>query len=140
MPKSERHVFVYGTLRRGEANDINRLLPPPRFVGQGVIAGVMYHLGAYPGVLLGRGGTVTGEVYAIEPPLERKLDEIEEIYPQQRDEYFKREVQVTVDAWPLDCLVYEINASYLGGKPVIASGDWVQARLAGNSRDNKETP
>ena len=46
MSKPERHVFVYGTLRRGQANDINRLLPAPRYVGQGVITGVMYHLGA----------------------------------------------------------------------------------------------
>jgi gamma-glutamylcyclotransferase (GGCT)/AIG2-like uncharacterized protein YtfP len=140
MPKSERYVFVYGTLRRGEANDINRLWPMPRFVGQGVIAGVMYHLGAYPGVLLGPGGTVTGEVYEIGPALERKLDEIEEIYPQQSDEYVKREVRVTLGERQLDCLVYEINASYLRGKPVIASGDWVAARRAEHCRDNTETP
>jgi len=130
MNEAERHVFVYGTLRRGEANDIHRLLPPPRFVGQAVIAGVMYDLGAYPGVVLGPGGTVTGEVYAIEPALERVLDEIEEIYPQQRDEYFKREVRVTVGGQQLDCLVYEINAAYVKGRPVIASGDWVQERAS----------
>ena len=128
MNEAERHVFVYGTLRRGEANDIHRLLPPPRFVGQAAMAGVMYDLGAYPGVVLGPSGTVTGEVYSIEPALERVLDEIEEIYPQQRDEYFKREVRLTVGARQLACLVYEINAAYVKGKPVIASGDWVQGR------------
>ena len=128
MNEAERHVFVYGTLRRGEANDINRLLPPPRLVGQAAIAGVMYDLGAYPGVVLGSGGMVTGEVYAIEPALERVLDEIEEIYPQQKDEYFKREVRVMVGERQLDCLVYEINAAYVKDKPVIASGDWVQER------------
>jgi gamma-glutamylcyclotransferase (GGCT)/AIG2-like uncharacterized protein YtfP len=131
MSRAERHVFVYGTLRRGEANDINRLLPAPRFVGQALIAGVMYDLGAYPGVRLAPGGTVTGEVYAIEPELEHKLDEIEEIYPQQRDEYFKRGARVTVGEQQLDCLVYEINAAYTKGKPVIAGGDWVRARGAG---------
>lgn len=26
------HVFVYGTLRQGDDNDINRLTPPPVFV------------------------------------------------------------------------------------------------------------
>lgn len=128
MLKPELHVLVYGTLRRGQANDINRLLPAPRYVGQGVITGVMYHLGAYPGVVLGPGGTVTGEVYAIEPALERVLDEIEEIYPQQKDEYFKREVRVTAGDRQLDCLVYEINVEYVKGRPVIASGDWVQER------------
>ena len=127
MTKSERHVFVYGTLRRGEVNDINRLLPPPRWVGQAVIEGTLVHLGAYPGLLLGAGGTVTGEVYAIEPALERKLDEIEEIEPQGKDEYFKRDVRVAVGGRQLDCLVYEVNAGYAKGKPLIASGDWVQA-------------
>lgn len=126
MLKPERHVLVYGTLRRGEANDINRLLPAPRWVGQGAIAGVMYHLGSYPGVVLGPGGAVAGEVYAIESALERVLDEIEEVYPQQKDEYFKREVQVTVGDRQIDCLVYEINVEYIKGRPVIASGDWVQ--------------
>jgi len=125
---SQRHVFVYGTLRQGEANDINRLSPAPRFVGNGLIAGVMYHLGAYPGVVLGPGRTVTGEVYAIEPALERVLDEIEEVFPQRRDEYFKREVRVNLGDQQLDCLVYEINVEYIKGRPVIASGDWVQER------------
>jgi gamma-glutamylcyclotransferase (GGCT)/AIG2-like uncharacterized protein YtfP len=128
MLKSERHVFVYGTLRRGEANDINRLSPAPRWVGQGVITGVMYHLGAYPGVVLGPGGAVVGEVYAVEPALERVLDEIEEVFPQRRDEYFKREVRVTVGDQQLDCLVYEINVEYIKGQPLIASGAWVQER------------
>jgi len=128
MAQPERHVFVYGTLRRGEANDINRLLPAPRHVGQAVISGVMYHLGAYPGVVLRPGGAVAGEVYAIEPALERVLDEIEGIFPQGRDEYFKRELRVTVGERQIDCLVYEINAEYVKDKPVIASGDWVQER------------
>jgi gamma-glutamylcyclotransferase (GGCT)/AIG2-like uncharacterized protein YtfP len=137
-----RHVFVYGTLRRGDDNDITRLLPAPQYVGEAVIAGVMYHLGAYPGVILGkpaageggadgrdgREGRIIGEVYAIHPALEAKLDEIEMIYPQQRDEYFKRDIQVTVGGQQLDCIVYEINPTYVTNRPVIGSGDWVKDR------------
>lgn len=122
------HVFVYGTLRRGDDNDINRQHPPPRFVGGAEIAGTMYHLGGYPGVVLGGAGVVQGEVYAIEPALERRLDEIEELYPQQTDEYFKRIVAVVVGGDTLDCIVYEINPRYTAGKPAIASGDWVRDR------------
>ncbi len=133
---SERYVFVYGTLRRGDERDITRLAPAPRWVGPGVIPGVMYHLGAYPGVVLGRSdaavgeaaGHVVGEVYAIDAALERTLDEIEEIYPQRKDEYFKRNVLVRVGSRELSCLVYEINPACVKGKPVIASGDWVKAR------------
>ncbi len=130
-PLPVRHVFVYGTLRRGDDNDITRLLPAPRFVGESVIAGVMYHLGAYPGVILGLDNgfnAIAGEVYAIEPELEHVLDEIEELYPQQRDEYRKRYLPVSVDGRDLICIVYEINPAYTEGKPVIASGDWVKNR------------
>jgi len=139
-----RHVFVYGTLRRGDDNDITRLLPTPQWVGTATIVGVMYHLGAYPGVVLGLGEglahnttcSVVGEVYAIEPALERVLDEIEELYPQQRDEYFKRHIPVQVHGrddvhgggQSLLCIVYEINPVYVTGKPVIAGGDWVTGR------------
>ena len=123
---SPGHVFVYGTLRRGEANDITRLEPAPRFVANACIRGVMYDLGAYPGVVLGGEGLVEGEVYAITPALERQLDEIEEVYPQRRDEYFKRRITVVVPAGPLECIVYEINAAYVAGAARIASGDWGQ--------------
>ena len=44
-PQATLHVFVYGTLRRGEANDINRLRPPPRYLGQARTRGTLYALG-----------------------------------------------------------------------------------------------
>ena len=40
-PAKERHVFVYGTLRRGQANDITRLRPVPRWVGEGRVRGTL---------------------------------------------------------------------------------------------------
>ncbi len=124
----QRHVFVYGTLRRGDDNDITRLTPAPRFVGHASIAGTMYHLGRYPGVVLGGDGRIHGEVYAIDAALERRLDEIEEVYPQQTDEYFKRELPVTVGGVALSCVVYEINPRYIAGKPLMEKGDWVAGR------------
>jgi gamma-glutamylcyclotransferase (GGCT)/AIG2-like uncharacterized protein YtfP len=133
MPQASptgRHVFVYGTLRKGDDNDINRLSPPPRLVGTGSTKGTMYHFGRYPGVILGGDGEVFGEVYEITPELERVLDEIEELYPQQTNEYFKRDIQVATEAGLLDCIVYEINPDYVAGKRVIASGDWVRDRHA----------
>ncbi len=60
--------------------------------------------------------------------LERLLDEIEEVWPQQTGEYSKREVTVQMDDVPAAagrvCLVYEINAARLVGCAVITSGDW----------------
>jgi gamma-glutamylcyclotransferase (GGCT)/AIG2-like uncharacterized protein YtfP len=123
-----RHVFVYGTLRKGDDNDITQLQPTPKCLGQAHILGVMYHLGAYPGVVLGGVDRVLGEVYAISPELERQLDEIEALYPQQTDEYFKRWVPIMVHGRQLLCIVYEINPAYIGAAKVIADGDWVRGR------------
>lgn len=140
MPQpSDRYVFVYGTLRKGEERDINRLQPAPRWIGRASVAGAIYHLGSYPGLVLGGEGTVHGEVYAIEAGLERLLDEIEEVWPQQTGEYAKREVVVRLDAVnasvkasdamrELVCVLYEIAPERTQGKPIIASGDWVEHR------------
>lgn len=128
-----RHVFVYGTLRRGGSNDITRLTPAPRFVGRAQVAGRMFDLGVYPGLILGKdkgqgeeGTPVHGEVYAIGPALEAVLDEIEEVFPQATGEYAKREMDVLVDGIAVQCIVYEINPVRTAGRPVIAGGDWFQ--------------
>jgi gamma-glutamylcyclotransferase (GGCT)/AIG2-like uncharacterized protein YtfP len=135
-PPAASHVFVYGTLRRGDDNDITRLTPPALFIGMARVRGVMHHLGGYPGVLLeasaqSKGlcvGDIVGEVYRITPELERKLDEIEALYPEKTDEYFKRFVSVHVNGESVECIVYEINPAYCQQKPILASGDWVQDR------------
>ncbi len=125
----EAHLFfVYGTLRRGDDNDITRLMPAPQFIGHASIAGTMYHLGGYPGVTLGSESAIVGEVYAVSAQLEKTLDAIESEYPAQPDEYAKRAVRVDVAGQWRDCFVYEINAAYVAGKPIIASGDWVKDR------------
>lgn len=127
MPE-HRLFFVYGTLRQGDDNDINRLSPSPIFVSGANVAGTMYHLGSYPGVRLGGPEEVIGEVYAVTEELEKKLDAIESDYPAQSGEYAKREVAVQVAGQSLNCFVYEINPIYAQGKPVILSGDWVKDR------------
>jgi gamma-glutamylcyclotransferase (GGCT)/AIG2-like uncharacterized protein YtfP len=129
MPEPEeatRHVFVYGTLRRGERNDIARYRPLPLFVGPASIAGRLYDLGAYPGIVLGAGGRVVGEVYRVSAEVETALDFLEEVKPDESGEYLKREAPVSVAGQVLDCLVYEIHPDRLQGRLVIASGDWRQ--------------
>jgi gamma-glutamylcyclotransferase (GGCT)/AIG2-like uncharacterized protein YtfP len=128
MPEAPlRHVFVYGTLRRGGRNDINRLVPAPAYVGMGEVQGVLYHFDWYPGLTLGgeRAVTVVGEVYSIAPPLEALLDAIEQVVPGADSEYFKREVQVAVAGRSMECLVYEINPARVRGREPIAHGDWI---------------
>lgn len=133
MPEAPpRHVFVYGTLRRGGRNDINRLEPTPRYLGMGEVKGTLYHLDWYPGLTLGgeEAVTVVGEVYEIDPRLEGLLDHIEQIVPGEASEYFKRELGVEVAGRHLQCLVYEINPDRVQGKQSIGHGDWILFRAA----------
>jgi len=130
-----RHVFVYGTLRRGEQRDINRLHPAPLWVGLGHVQGILYDLGDYPGLVTGARGEVLGEVYLITAALKRLLDEIEEVWPQDTGEYKRRQEIVRLrsglpDAavYELECLLYEINPSRTDGRLIITSGDWVGHR------------
>ena len=130
---ASRYVFVYGTLRRGEQRDINRLTPAPVFVGTSQTPGTLYHLGAcnYPGLRMGGSTWVQGDVYQITPELERQLDEIEHVFPLETAEYARREVGLTVRtvsgaAAELTCLTYEISAQRALGMAVIESGDWLQ--------------
>lgn len=67
-------IFVYGTLRRGQYADLTKSAHSfgASFRGEDDINGMMYHLGAYPGVKLLNGSgfdgdkpTVHGEVFLI---------------------------------------------------------------------------
>lgn len=133
VPRDEeaRLVFVYGTLRRGGSNDINRFVPPPVFVGGACVHGHLYDLGAYPGLLLTGGedsgrSAVVGEVYAVHARLEPQLDALEGIHGRSDDEYVRRHIPVELGGRSCLCLVYEINPEYVRGRPLIDHGDWIQ--------------
>jgi gamma-glutamylcyclotransferase (GGCT)/AIG2-like uncharacterized protein YtfP len=142
---SVRNVFVYGTLRAGQLRDINLLKPTPRFIAVARLHATLFDLGPYPGLRLGtfdgrwpsdsHAPSVLGEIYEINPALERVLDEIEELWPVATGEYHKREVVATavdrrVAAGPgaptheVQCFVYEISEARIAGKPMIPGGDW----------------
>ena len=123
-----RNVFVYGTLRRGGRNDINRLLPAPRYLGMGEVKGSLYHLDWYPGLALGgeEAVTVVGEVYEVTPQLETVLDEIEGLVDGDHSEYFKRDLDIDVEGSAVRCFLYEINPQRVAGKEPIGHGDWIR--------------
>lgn len=120
-----RYVFVYGTLRAGGSNDITRYRPAPRRIGDAVVFGTLYDLGAYPGIRLGGPRSVVGEIYLVDDTVERQLDVLESVLDDDSGEYVKRTVMVDVDGQALTCVVYEIHWTRIAGRAVIAHGDWL---------------
>ncbi len=123
-----RHVFVYGTLRKGGRNDINRLQPAPVYVGMGEVQGCLYHFDWYPGLRLGgeEAVTVVGEVYEVTAALEAVLDRIEGLVDGPHSEYFKREMPIEVEGGPVHCFLYEVNPERVRGRSRIGHGDWIR--------------
>ncbi|CAG2139813.1 gamma-glutamylcyclotransferase family protein [Ralstonia mannitolilytica] len=130
------HVFVYGTLRAGEANDLRvaaaaRGIPEPELLGSASLHGRLYDFGAYPGLVLDPTGTaVRGDIYRIDAALVPVLDEIEEVYPGGDALFVRENHAVVLGGSTVDCIVYPVSAQHVAGRPVITGGDWVAHRLA----------
>ncbi len=138
-------VFVYGTLRAGEVNDLNEAarrhgLPAPRLVGSGSVPGRLYDFGSYPGYVpaalepdsagLPGGSRVVGDIYEIDEALIPVLDEIEEVYPGQATLFVRTEQEVACADGKRRCLLYPVGAEAVRSLPEIEGGDWVAYRRA----------
>lgn len=132
-------VFVYGTLRAGEVNDLNHAaarhgIAAPTLVGTGTIAGRLYDFGTYPGLVLDAGaGDVIGDIYDIPDALLPVLDEIEEVYPGQATLFVRETRAVTCNGALVDCLLYPVADAAVAGLQRIDGGDWVAYRHARQS-------
>jgi gamma-glutamylcyclotransferase (GGCT)/AIG2-like uncharacterized protein YtfP len=135
---SMQHVFVYGTLRAGEANDIHRAarrhdIAEPVLMGRGHTPGRLYDFGSYPGLVLDPGaGPVRGDVYRVDAALIPVLDEIEEVFPGVEGLFRSVRIDVTVNndghERVIDCLVYPVGENAVAGLTRIEKGDWVAYR------------
>jgi gamma-glutamylcyclotransferase (GGCT)/AIG2-like uncharacterized protein YtfP len=133
-----QHVFVYGTLRAGETNDINSAaekhgIALPQLIGAAYVQGRLFDFGNYPGLVLDAGGApIRGDVYLIEDALIPVLDEIEEVYPGVeglfRPHRFHVDVVLQNAQTRLDCLIYPVGETAVTGLQRIESGDWVKHR------------
>lgn len=130
------YVFVYGTLRAGETNDLSQAaalhhLPVPEKIGTASVPGTLYDFGGYPGWVHDPAGKgVLGEIYRIAPGLIPVLDEIEEVYPGEAGLFVRINMPLMCGGVAYDCIVYPVAASAIAGQPVIEGGDWVAYRLA----------
>ncbi|QGZ61318.1 gamma-glutamylcyclotransferase family protein [Paraburkholderia acidisoli] len=133
-----KYVFVYGTLRAGEINDINlaaerHAIARPRHVGVTKLAGRLFDFGTYPGMIVASAtdaSTVIGDVYEIDDALIAVLDEIEQVYPGVDGLFVSKEVSVDVAGERVACLYYPVAPAAVADKPEIPGGDWVAHRRA----------
>lgn len=122
-------IFVYGLLRPGQTGYQGLdLAGRTKTVAQGKVRGRLYHLGDYPGLILGGDGVVHGDVLAFDDPgLWAELDAYELYDPDQpaASEYVRTEVDL------IDCgtrvTVYRYNRATTG-RPVVVSGNWHMPR------------
>ncbi|MBN8830308.1 MAG: gamma-glutamylcyclotransferase [Sphingomonadales bacterium] len=95
-----------------------------RRLGPERVAGRLYHLGDYPGLITGRHGLVQGEIFSFrDPRLIEELDayELFDADDPRRSEYRRIEVDLLGSgkrAW-----TYEYNRS-VKSRPIIATGNW----------------
>ncbi|VVE24199.1 gamma-glutamylcyclotransferase family protein [Pandoraea terrigena] len=136
------YVFVYGTLRAGEINDVTYAaerhgIEAPVYVGTTSLGGRLYDFGDYPGMVFdaaaGDGhivGRVTGDVYRIAAALVPVLDEIEAVYPGEAGLFVRELHDVACEGATYPCIVYPVSESAVSQLPQIAGGDWVSYRHA----------
>ena len=119
-------VFVYGTLRKGQRNDINLYQPQPFYIGSAWVQGQLYSRGWYPGIRLGGEQKVWGEVYQVSVQLLAQLDELEEVAPVPSGEYQRIQIKVECVGQKMLCEIYELSAHCAAQSTVIEEGDWVK--------------
>jgi len=112
---AEERVFVYGTLKRGEAN--HHWLAGARPLGEAGLDGVVLHdLGPFPMAVEGP-GRCFGEVYALEEAALAQLDRLE-----GTPRLYRREMRQLLDgswAW-----VYLGQPRQVRHAPLLAEGHW----------------
>ena len=136
------YVFVYGTLRRGEINDVEQLacrrgLPAPSYLGTACVPGRLVDFGDWPGLIPRADGDarVRGEVYAVSEALLAAMDEVEEYDPGGDSVFVRREVDLHMAGQVVRCQYYPIAPRLMGSATPIDHGDWRAYRLARETAD-----
>ncbi|MDP0491501.1 MAG: gamma-glutamylcyclotransferase family protein [Verrucomicrobiota bacterium JB023] len=122
-------IFVYGALRPGASNAWR--MADGKAIGSGSVEGVMVKVDWYPGVVLGGGARVVGEVYEVDDELLARLDEFEGVglADERNGEYQRVRVQVAMDNGDeLETWIYEWQLG-TDRYEVVMSGDWLTVKL-----------
>lgn len=116
-------LFTYGSLRKGAHN--HRRVADNPFLGAGFVAGKLWDLGSFPGLVPGR-GTVFGEMYALSDQELESMDWFEgantnpPFYIRER-RTVRLEGKRTVSAW-----VYRYGEKMYPSQGDVVGGDWIK--------------
>lgn len=126
------YIFVYGTLLRGMERFM--ALYNSSFTGSGVINGLLFDLGSYPGISDGS-NPVFGEVYKIDDETLKALDRIEGYTSgdEKYSLYLRRKITVTMlsDGSTVSAYTYLHNS--FENRNIIESGDYRRHRIERSS-------
>lgn len=131
MKRRIEHLFVYGTLRPAMRHVLqDALRQHARWLGPGEVAGRLYDLGRYPGLVPnGRGGRVRGDLYRLRQHhvLLTALDRYEGCGPRmpRPREYRREAVRVHSGRLRLWAWVYVYNRPAAALRAV-AGGDYLR--------------
>jgi gamma-glutamylcyclotransferase (GGCT)/AIG2-like uncharacterized protein YtfP len=115
-------VFVYGTLRRGDARAMSIRFPDSKFIADAKVSGSLYDLGAYPGLLLNESDSlVVGEVYEVDDEILKRLDDFE-----ASSNYRRKQFEISLGASRKLCWTYEPEPEFYSLRTLITSGDWIE--------------
>jgi gamma-glutamylcyclotransferase (GGCT)/AIG2-like uncharacterized protein YtfP len=122
-PQVTKHlVFVYGTLRSGNASAMSVRFPEAKLVAAATVSGSLYDLGPYPGLLLGESNAlVVGEVYEVDDETLNELDEFE-----APSFYRRKGVEISVGSDSRTGWTYEPDPESYSLGTLIPSGDWIE--------------
>ncbi|KAA0224947.1 gamma-glutamylcyclotransferase [candidate division KSB1 bacterium] len=128
-PIETNFLFVYGLLMRGlERADFLNNPDKASFIGKAEAAGVLYDVGAFPGMIASQnGGVVYGELYELHDPeiFFETLDLIEGYWPDQpeRSLSIRKIISVATASGPINAWAYLLNLPS-EGLPQIPSGNF----------------
>ena len=116
---NKKILFVYGTLKRGEFNDVSLYQPAPRYLGDGWVSGQLFDLGHCPALVLDdNGGPVWGEVFELDASLFADLDR----YEAMCGDYVLHELTVHMQGKAITACVYVL--SHTPTCEIIPDGRW----------------
>lgn len=122
-------LFVYGTLRRGLADNATAraFRAGATFLCDGWLPGTLYSLGWYPALVEEGTGRVRGEVWRLEAPgLLRALDAYEGLFEEGPPQYRRLRRAIHTAHGPVTAWAY-LHAGGLDPGRRIPSGDWARA-------------